>query len=250
MSIITNKKEKSKNKKVLLFSGGMDSVIFNYLLKPDILLHINYGGKYSNIEKEKIDELIKNNIIDKNKLIIVDFGNWLGELERDDLIIPSRNSYLINYAANYGDIIYLCSVYGDRSTDKDKEFYELMEDMLNHVYKKQHWSEGRRFNISSPYKDLTKTELVKLYLKEGGNPDWLKISYSCYKGTSKVCSECKACFRKAVCLWNNNIDISNYYDLTKLRSSKDIIYLKKIILNNEYRGREDKDIAKFMRWIK
>ena len=248
MVIETKDKEQVRGKSVLLFSGGADSIIFNYLLKPDIILHIDYGGKYCEIEKQKIKELIKCGAIDKNKLIQVDFGDWLGKLERDDLIIPSRNDYFITYAANFGEVIYLCSVLGDRSTDKDKTFYRLKENVLNHVYQKQHWCEGRTFKVVSPYKHLTKTELVRLYLKEGGNSEWLKISYSCYGGKKLVCNECKVCFRKAVSLWCNRVDINKYYNVKKLKNLKGILKLKSKIIKGEYRGKEDKDICKFMEW--
>ncbi len=51
---------------MLLFSGGMDSLIFNYLLKPDILLHFNYGGKaYGDIEKRKLQQLVDKKLLIK-----------------------------------------------------------------------------------------------------------------------------------------------------------------------------------------
>ena len=38
--MITSGKEKVRNKTVLLYSGGMDSLIIDHLLKPDVLLNI------------------------------------------------------------------------------------------------------------------------------------------------------------------------------------------------------------------
>lgn len=57
MSLITNNKEKRRNKKVLLFSCGMDCLCVNQIFKPDILLHINYGGKYGKQEQESLKRL-------------------------------------------------------------------------------------------------------------------------------------------------------------------------------------------------
>ena len=56
-NVITKEKFKNKGKSVLLFSGGMDSLIFDKLLNPDILLYIPSGSKYKEIESKKIKEL-------------------------------------------------------------------------------------------------------------------------------------------------------------------------------------------------
>ena len=54
----TSDKEQVKNKTVLLFSGGQDSVMFNHLLKPDVLLYIKSGNSY---EKQEIKLHSKSN---------------------------------------------------------------------------------------------------------------------------------------------------------------------------------------------
>ena len=58
VNMITDNKEKQKNKMVLLFSGGMDSIIFDHLLKPDVLLYIPTGSKYESVETQKLNDLI------------------------------------------------------------------------------------------------------------------------------------------------------------------------------------------------
>ena len=40
-NMITSGKQKVTGKSVLLFSGGMDSLMFDYLLKPDVLLYLS-----------------------------------------------------------------------------------------------------------------------------------------------------------------------------------------------------------------
>ena len=39
--MITKGKEQVREKSVLLYSGGMDSLMIDYLLKPDVLLNIS-----------------------------------------------------------------------------------------------------------------------------------------------------------------------------------------------------------------
>jgi 7-cyano-7-deazaguanine synthase in queuosine biosynthesis len=241
INIETKNKEVAKHKTILLFSGGQDSVMFTHLLNPDYLLHIDYGGQYCKKEKQVIQSLIEHNIIDKKKLLDFNFGKWLGSLERDDMIIPSRNAYLILYAANFADTIYLCSVDGDRSTDKDNEFYTKMQELLNHLYAKQHWCEGRKFHVGSPYKHKTKTQVVKLFLSANGDAQALKTSYSCYEGKKQHCGICKACFRKWVSLENNNIDTTGYFKTNPWEAPWLADILPKVRVG-KYRGKEDKDI--------
>ena len=248
MVIETSNKEQKKNKTVLLFSGGMDCLCVNYLFKPDVLLHIDYGGKYSKQEKESIKKLIEVGAIDKDKLIEIDIGDWLGKMERDDLIIPDRNVYLVTLAARYGERIYLASVAGDRSFDKDKEFYDKMSLLLSHTNNKQHWSERRQIIVTSPVKDITKNQMLHTFLERGGNPKWLLESYSCYAGEDKPCGLCKPCLRKAIALHINKIYVPNDYFSNNPTRNSEIIRLKDKIIRGKYRGEEDKDICLFMGW--
>jgi len=213
LNVITKGKEKNKGKSVLLFSGGMDSVMFYRLLNPDILLYIPTGSNYEAIETKKIKMMADTGIIDGSKLIILDDVLNLSMFERDDLIVPNRNAYLILMASHFGETIYLGSVYGDRSLDKDKTFYKRMEALLNHMWQEQHWAEQRIFNISSPYKDTTKTELIKEYINAGGDILNVINSYSCYRGLEVPCGICKPCVKKAVSLICNDIKIpEDYYE--------------------------------------
>ena len=117
-----------------------------------------------------------------------------------------------------------------------------METLLNHMWQAQHWTEERRFTVSSPFKDRTKTDLVEEYLEKGGTPQSLFESYSCYEGKEVHCGQCKACFRKWVALENNGIITGERYwkeapwDAPWL---EDVLYQ---IYNGGYRGIEDTDI--------
>ena len=170
--------------------------MIDYLLKPDFLLNISMNSAYDARERESFpDKEIKflDDVID------------LGIYERDDAIVPNRNAHLVLLASHYGETIWLGSVSGDRSFDKDQAFYSHMETLLNHMWQEQHWTEERRFEIYSPFKDRTKTDLVDEYLMKGGTEESLLKSYSCYEGEEKHCGHCKACFRKWVALENNGI---------------------------------------------
>ena len=67
-NMITKGKEKVRDKSVLLFSGGQDSLIINYIMKPDILLNISMNSNYDKTERATFDSIG----IDSEKLINLD----------------------------------------------------------------------------------------------------------------------------------------------------------------------------------
>jgi len=242
VSMITKGRECVRGKSVLLFSGGMDSVIFDKLLEPDILLYIPTGAVYEEIETYKIKQLVDKDFINGDKLVYVPSVLNLTDFERDDAIVPNRNAFLMLVASMYGETLYLGSVWGDRSTDKDETFYKHMTTLLDHMWQEQHWTEERKFTISSPYKNTTKTELVKEYIEKGFDPKSIIESYSCYEGKEPVCGWCKPCFRKWVSLVNNNISIPKDYYVNNPADAPWLPELLPSIKDNTYRGKEDKDI--------
>jgi len=246
LNVITKGREVNKNKSVLLFSGGMDSVMFDLLLKPDVLLYAPTGSNYESIETVRIKELADKGIIDSDKLIIMYDTLDLRPFERDDLIVPNRNAYLVLLASHFGETIYLGSVYGDRSFDKDKTFYKLMEDLLNHMWSEQHWTEQRVFNVNSPYKDTTKTELIKEYLLAGGKQQNILDSYSCYRGEEQACGICKPCVRKAVAMYNNFMQVPSDYFEQHPMTAPWIAEVLPQMMKGEYRGREDQEFITAM----
>jgi len=233
VEMITKGKEQVRGKSVLLYSGGMDSLMIDYLLKPDVLLNISMNSVYDKRERESFPD---------KEIVYLDNVIDLGRYERDDAIIPNRNAHLVLLASHYGETIWLGSVSGDRSFDKDQEFYMHMEILLNHMWQSQHWTEERRFEIYSPFKDRTKTDLVEEYLIKGGTEESLLKSYSCYKGEEKHCGHCKACFRKWVSLENNGIITGvEYWQKVPWEAPwlEEVMYQ---IYNGGYRGDEDTDI--------
>ena len=104
VNMITKYKEKPTGKMVLLFSGGMDSVIFDHLLQPDILLYLPTGSKYEDIETKKLLDLSKKGYIDGSKLVMLPDVLNLSLFERDDAIVPNRNAFLLLFASLYGEI--------------------------------------------------------------------------------------------------------------------------------------------------
>jgi 7-cyano-7-deazaguanine synthase in queuosine biosynthesis len=243
--MLTDQKAGPINQSVLLFSGGMDSLCYAHLLKPDLLLYIPTGARYESTESWWVSQLLFQNMLPEGCEFLTLGGVLdLGRYERDDLIVPNRNAHLLMLASHYGDTLFLSSVEGDRSADKDEQFYALMVVLLDHMWQQQHWCDRRRFKIEAPYKHITKRELVHLYLEAGGNPDAFRVSYSCYRGERKHCGVCKPCFRKRVALELNDIVLKNYWDADFWRCDW-YAELLPSIRDGQYRGIEDRDVMAF-----
>ena len=84
-------------KKVLLFSGGFDSCLQEWLVKPDVLLYVDMKTSYSEREIEALQRLPKHY---KERLIIKELP--LGEYERENKYLPYRNLILGTIAMQYG----------------------------------------------------------------------------------------------------------------------------------------------------
>lgn len=206
--------ENIKGKKVLLYSGGMDSWLIDKLWKPDVKLYVDVNSSYTQPE---IDNLPDDVIIEKLNL-----GKW----ERVDKILPLRNVYFILMASNYGDEICLGATAGDRVLDKSPEFGRKMTDLLTYLYQEQHWTPERHIKVNLDFKNYTKAELIKMYLDQGGDiEEAFNQSFSCYSPTNNhECWECKPCFRKWVAFKLNG------YKFDQKVNDKCINYIKTGIL--------------------
>ena len=256
-------KFKNTSEKVLLFSGGLDSMCTAWLVNPSLLLYIQMGSNY---EKEELKRLsnIRRNILDISMIIDDTFKEFGRHYERKDFIVPNRNALLILLASMYGETIYLAATDGDRSHDKDFKFAELTENLLNHMWYNQHWTEDRTFDIILPFKHLTKYELLKMAIENDMPVKYAIDSFSCYTPTDegKECGCCKACIRNwsAIYLLIRNLyTIDNVESLcvdeleNMLNLKYDVLPYNSIINNDEllekiirekWRGREDSQILK------
>lgn len=180
-------------KKVLLYSGGMDSWLMSKLWKPDIKLYVDMKTRYSENELARIRK--------EPDVQVVEFP--LGQWEREDAIIPLRNMYLAMVACNVTgseDVeILIGATAGDRVLDKSPAFVAKATDILSYLYTPQHWiPEGKKVKVCIDYKQYTKTDLLKMFKKQGGDlKEAFTHSFSCYDPVDgHECWHCKPCFRK------------------------------------------------------
>ena len=185
------------DKKVLLYSGGLDSFILRYTYHFDEVVYFDVGTEDSKREMERFDR----------RVTIVEFP--LKQFELANKIIPFRNYLFTMLAANFGNRISIGATLGDTTRDKDRVFQSLCGAMLNYfgsVDAKMPYK-ATYFEVEMPFKNLTKAEIVRDWLKAyGGKKELLKDSRSCYKGGIVECGKCRACLRKYVAFKNNDIE--------------------------------------------
>lgn len=205
-------------KKVLLYSGGMDSWLIDKLYKPDIKLFVDIGTPSAKAERKKLPK----------DVIVVDFQN-LAQFERkEDFILPLRNLYLIALATNYGDEICLGANATDATLDKTTEFAEKLSDLLTYMYGEQKWTHERHIKVNVDYRNFTKAQLLDAYLEQGGSVTEAYFkTFSCFTpdedGTE--CHNCRACFLKFMAFVDNGFWLPNEIASTYLP------YMKRVVNN-------------------
>lgn len=198
-------------KKVLLFSGGFDSILQEWLIKPDILLYVDMETSYSQRELEFL-KLLPNYYTERLKVKKVS----LGEYERENKYLPYRNLILGAVAMEYGQHVYFGFNQADNAPDKDEVFIRRITSLFRHLNincKADMGWQNKKFSFSAPYAKYTKTEMVRLALQAGMPKELIQSNRSCYDSVSrKGCGVCDPCVRRAIALVNNGLYVEGLFD--------------------------------------
>ena len=184
--------------KILLYSGGIDSLIAWYYLNYPDCLYVDLGTKYS-VEEQW-------NLIapEGMKLKTITHKSW-GIYEFEDAWLPMRNALLTMLAAAEGaDTIYLVAQKGEQGIpDRSPQFFEDMSRFLT-LHNK------REIVVEPVFPHMDKQEMVKWYLDQGYDPGRLVRAFSCYSRESP-CGRCSACWRKFIALTVNGIKCDHIF---------------------------------------
>lgn len=216
-------------KRILLFSGGLDSLLLKQMenFKNNECLYINLHT----VENKQEMQFIKMNF---PGCIIIDLS--LQRFELNNKIIPFRNHILSMIAANFGNSLYFAFTKGDTTKDKDYVFKSQIENILNYFsIDTNKVTIPGPFEICMPFKELTKTEVINLFLRKGGDYRLLQKATSCYSGIEGGCGTCRSCLRKYVACYNNDIKLNFQPSIQELE-----ILLKEAIKKG--RNKEIKEI--------
>jgi 7-cyano-7-deazaguanine synthase in queuosine biosynthesis len=218
-------------KKVLLFSGGFDSLLQEWLIRPNVLLYVDMKTVYSQKEIEHLYTLPKRY---QNRLIIKELP--IGEYERENSYLPYRNLLLGTIGMQYGQHVYFGFNKHDDAPDKDKKFIRDINKMFEHLNKNCIMDMGwknENYGFYAPFQDKTKTEMVALAIEKGMPVKLIQEARSCYSGVSdKGCGRCRVCFNRAVALINNGIYEHRLFDSPI--TEDDFIYTYKLIEDEQY----------------
>lgn len=195
---------------VLLFSGGLDSFIHWRLLNHPPCVYVNAGHRYEDAEISAIERLSER----IPELKVTQVGRlYLGDLEAEDSHIPYRNLLFAIIAVLQMDTpsdpvkrVYVGALSGEISRDKSDKFFKDATSLLSYMEKP--------IKVEAPFRRLTKSALVSLYLKSGYSEQDLYLTRSCYHAapSEKPCGRCMACFRRWVAMANNGITESHQHD--------------------------------------
>lgn len=205
--------------KVLLYSGGMDSWLIDHIIHPDVLLFIRIHTKNNEMEYNKLLELLDRGKVKANKLEVLDYDLSNFERPTQNYFLPLRNLHFVTLAAHYGDEIYLGATGSSTHFDKNDTFAEKAADVISYLLSESH--EGP-ITIKLPFKDTTKTELLKMFIDNGGDiEEAYNSTVSCYTPVNgKPCMSCTSCMSKFAAFYNNGYkfsddDISRFMEYVK-----------------------------------
>ena len=198
----------NQHKKVLLYSGGMDSWLIDKLIKPDILLFVRVHTANNELEYKRLQYLQKMNLIDKERLVVVDYDLSAYERPQQNYFLPLRNLHFVTIASHYGDEIYLGATGSSTHFDKNDTFAHKAEDVISYLLSET--KEGP-IQIKLPFKYTTKTELLKMFIDKGGNiEEAYNFTVSCYNPVNnKPCMSCTSCMSKFAAFYNNGYEFDD-----------------------------------------
>jgi len=190
-------------KKVVLFSGGVDSFCLAHEVKPDTLVYFDLGLPENQREIEHMRQLK----IAKN--LIIDDSFKIGKFKLANEVLPFRNAFLIMGAFYYGSKIYLGATSSSTNRDKNEVFADKLLDLAKYISHEPHKNPSHLLEedmeIILPFKTKTKTQFVREYLKNGGDVGELLKTRSCYDSEEQECGVCQSCIRKYIAFTNCNL---------------------------------------------
>jgi len=187
-----------EDKRVLLFSGGLDSYIAWHFLGKPPCVYFDIGLPVCKEEIRVIKELGVPITIDSS-INLAD-----REVAGDSKFIPGRNLYYALLATKYADEIYMAGLADDNVNDKNPGIFEEFSRTLTILNNKP-------IKVMSPFWEHTKADIVKWYLENVKETEQLIKTGSCYDLTEgNYCGKCRCCFRKWVALWVNGIKLPFY----------------------------------------
>ena len=198
-------KKMTKNKGLILLSGGLDSQVclgaYKEVYGITQALFFNYGQLSKEKELKAVKSLCK---FYKIKLKIINLP-WLKNLSKsssltskitnqinknDNVWVPNRNGLFVNIAGCFAEELGFSHIIIGANCEEAKEFPDNSENFIKSLNNEFKYSTKCDIKIVAPLIDLDKNEIVKLAI-ENNVP--LEYVWSCYSKNDKHCGVCKSC---------------------------------------------------------
>lgn len=213
--------------KLLILSGGMDSVTLLYEKQEEIGMAISfaYGSNHSKNELNCAEYHCQKLGI-PHKVVHLDFMKDFGsaltsgadaipeghyaEESMKSTVVPFRNGIMLSVAAGYAESngftsLMLASHFGDHAIYPD-----CRADFSEAISKAISLGTYANIKVEAPYSHLTKDKIA--LIGKGLGVDYSK-TWSCYKGGEKHCGKCGTCVeRKEAFELAGFVDPTEYLD--------------------------------------
>jgi len=191
-------------KKIVLFSGGVDSYCLSHAVDADLLVYFPLGLPENERELETLHSFRK-----LPAPLKVDDRFMLADQKLPNETLPMRNIFLIMGAMYYGPEVYLAATSSSTNRDKNPTFGGKLTDLLQYVLNDPTRNpEGilpQDIAIKMPFKTKTKSKFVAEHIAAFGRTTELLNTRSCYAGGDKECGVCQSCIRKFMAFINNDL---------------------------------------------
>ncbi len=202
----------TKDKAIILISGGMDSLVTAAIASKDYdlsFLHLNYGQRTEKRELKAFNDIADYYYV-TNKLIVdfkyltkiggsslTDSSIEVSKADIDSKVIPTsyvpfRNANILSIAVSWAEVIGAKKIFIG-AVEEDSSGYpdcrEIFYDAFNKVIVLG-TKPDTNILIETPIIHLKKYEIIKKG-SELNAP--FKLSWSCYQNEDKACGECDSC---------------------------------------------------------
>jgi 7-cyano-7-deazaguanine synthase in queuosine biosynthesis len=194
-------------------------------------VYCRLGHRYEEKELDAIKRTIPGTVIDDT---LINLGrNW----EEEDANIPARNLFLVLVAGMHGaDKVWLVVQKGEMEIpDRSERFFKMATEVCSFLL-------GRKVEVDTPFRYMTKVQMVRWYLKQGLSVGELLKTRSCYSEGEKPCGECGACFRRIMALRLNGLDEEMEVEVKRSKIVKE--YYRKW-KDGKYMGKRGEEMRKF-----
>ncbi len=181
--------------KAVLLSGGIESILLTYDVKPDIAITVDYGQKSANSEI-KSSKYICNKLNILHKIIKVNLSlDELTYYEENKEWIPFRNQFLITIVAMNLFKYKIKELYIGSILD-DNKFMDNRKDFINAINQLLEYQEGK-IKVIAPYIDksilnIIKTTNIPLNI--------ISVAHSC-TDSNIPCGKCQSCLKNATVIY-------------------------------------------------